>query len=168
MSVTLRGVTDVDTPDAPLRLADMAPRRRAPVLLLLLLAAALIAGGTVAFVATRGETPAAHAEPSSPPTSAAVLLTEHDTCLRLNPPLRRASEMYAAYVKDGTTPTRDEASSLRAELREVQKVAYPDMSPHIGQVMKGVSLLPAGGAGINFQDWQYAESNLAKRCLGVI
>lgn len=122
----------------------------------------------MAYAAAADKPAPANAASSGSPTSAAALLTEHDTCLRLNPPLRRASEMYTAYMKDGTTPTRDEASSLRAELREVQKVAYPDMSPHIGQVMKGVSLLPAGGAGINFQDWQYAGDNLARRCFGVI
>lgn len=115
-----------------------------------------------------GRTPDPVAAPSATPSASAVQLTEHDTCLRLNPPLRRASEMYAAYMRDGTTPTRDEASSLRAELREVQKVAYHDMSPHIGQVMKGVILLPAGGAGINFEDWQYAGYTLAKRCAGVV
>lgn len=152
--------------DTHFRLADMSQRRRWLIPLVLVIAA-FIGGGVVAYAATSGETPTVRAEPSTSATSAAALLTEHDTCERLNPPLRRASEMYMAYMRDGTTPTTADAAALRAELREVQKVAYADMSPHIGQVMKGVSLLPAGGAGINFQDWEYAGHVLTTRCAGV-
>jgi hypothetical protein len=161
-------VTDVDAPDAPFQLADMAPRPRRRWLLPLLVAlgAVVLTGGVVAFVATRsGEPPA---PPAAAAATSAALLSENDACVKLNPLLRRSSDMYAAYVKDMTTPSTDEASALRAELREVQKVAPADMSPDIGQVMKGVILLPGGGAGINFEDWQNAGVSLAKRCFGAI
>jgi hypothetical protein len=151
----------------------MSPRRPFG-LAWLLIAAVLAGGGIVAYMAATGEAPPVHAEPAqsanaptSAATSAVALLTERETCERLNPPLRKASAMYTAYMRDGTTPTSEAAAALRAELREVQKVAYADMSPHIGQVMKGVSLLPAGGAGISFRDWDYAGQHLTTRCAGV-
>lgn len=168
MSVTLRGVTDVDTPDAPFQLADMARRRRAPVITLLLIAALLVGGGVVAFAATRGKTSPDGAAPSvsASPSEPLVLLSENDACIRLNPLLLEASEIYAAFVNSNEWPKSEDARRIADAMREIRKVAPPDMGPDIGQIVKGLVLLPGGGGGINFQDWQNAGLSLSARCLG--
>lgn len=158
-------MTDVDP---PFQLAAMAPRRRPRWLVPLLAGLAVVvlaAGAVVAYAATR-EDPARPG--TAPATSAAsvVLLSEHDACVRLNPLLRRSSEMYAAFTKDGVTPTGAESEALHADLRAVRKVAPADMGSDIDQVIKGVVLLSAGGKGVDFQDWQNAGLSLATRCFG--
>lgn len=168
MSVTLRGVTDVDTPDAPFQLADMAPRRRLPVIALLLLAAVLVGGGVVLFAATRGKTSPAGGGPSASASASEslALLSENDACVQLNPLLLQSSEIYSAYVKSDDVPTTDVARRLADELRAVRKVAPADMGPDIGQIVKGLVLLPGGGAGVNFEDWQNSGLRLTGRCIG--
>jgi hypothetical protein len=163
VSVTLRGVTDT-----PFRLGDVTPRRRRWLFPLIACAAvaALIGAGIAAYAITQEEPPAATV--AAPAATSAAALDEHAACVKLNPLLLRASEMYAAFVKDGTTPRADEASALRGQLREIQKVAPADMSADIGQVMKGVVLLPRGGSGIDFQDWQNAGLSLSTRCAGAV
>lgn len=168
MSATLRGVTDVDTPDAPFRLAEMAPRRKPPAVALLLLAAVLVGGGAVAFAATRDKTsPTGGGPTASVATSESlVLLSENDACVQLNPLLLESSEIYAAYVKSDDVPKTDVARRLADELRAIRKVAPADMGPDIGQIVKGLVLLPGGGAGVNFEDWQNAGLRLTGRCIG--
>lgn len=151
--------------DAPFQLADMAPRRRRRWLLPLLvaLAAVVLTGAVAAFALTRDSesaTPQAMASPS------VALLSERDACLQLNPLLLEASEMYAAFVKSNDFPKTDDARRVTDGMRALRKVAPADMGPDIDQIVKGLVLLPGGGGGIDFEDWQQAGLNLSTRCLG--
>lgn len=138
-----------------------------PGLVPLLIAAALFGGGAVAVAATRSGPPSASAAATtSPTTSPPVLLSENDACVQLNPLLLQASEIYAAFMKSDDVPKTEDARRLADQLRAIRKIAPEDMGPDIGQIVKGLVLLPAGGAGINFEDWQQAGINLHKRCIG--
>jgi hypothetical protein len=159
-------VTDVDAPDAPFQLADMAPRPRRRWLLPLLVAlgAVVLTGGVVAFVATRsGEPPA---PPAAVAATSAALLSENDACVQLNPLLLEASYVYSAFAKTEAVPSTADARRIADGLRAIKKVASADMGPDIDQIVKGVVLLPAGGAGIDFEDWQNAGISLSTRCAG--
>jgi hypothetical protein len=152
--------------DTPFRLADMTPRKRRPWLIPLLAGlavAVLAAGGLAAYAAATDTSP--QALPSAV-VSSPVLLSEYEACARLNPLLVKASEIYAAFVKSNEWPKSEDARRIADAMREIRKVAPPDMGPDIGQIVKGLVLLPGGGAGIDFQDWQNAGLNLSTRCLG--
>lgn len=159
-------MTDVDTPDAPFHLADMAPRRRRRWLVPLIVGVALAGSGGIVAFATAGNTDTPAGAASAAPSPPAVLLSENDACVQLKPLLLEASEIYAAFIKSDDLPKTEDARRIADGMRAIRKVAPTDMGPDIGQIVKGLVLLPAGGAGIDFEDWQNAGISLSTRCLG--
>jgi hypothetical protein len=127
-------VTDVDTPDAPFQLADMAPRQRGRWLIpLLLTAAVLVGGGVVLIVAARSTSDAA----TPPATTSSAVLTGKQACERAFPLMQRVTELLVTWT-GSTPPDRQLLGRLRQDLAELINVSPEPIRTDLGYQRQAV------------------------------